>query len=57
MTGLQLVDDLSEIEASSGYDLGVLKKPKASRAIEGYDQFSEPVRHQAAVMSEYFEIF
>lgn len=57
MTGFQMRDDISKIERADSIRL--ISRPRAEkvRKLEGYDQFEGSIRRDAAMMSEYYEIF
>ncbi len=57
MTGFQIRDDISKIERADSIRL--IPRPRAEkvRKLEGYDQFEGSIRRDAAMMSEYYEIF
>lgn len=57
MTGLQIVSDLSDIEAEKGIDLGLTEKATQARKTSEYEQFAEELRLEAARMSEFYEVF
>lgn len=57
MTGFQIRDDITKIERADSIRL--IPRPRAEkvRKLEGYDQFEGSIRRDAAMMSEYYEIF
>ena len=57
MSGLQLVNDLHQIEERTATDLGVLPKSAKSRELSEYEQFESDLRQEAARMSEFYEVF
>jgi hypothetical protein len=57
MSGLQIVTDLHEVEERQGIDLGLEKRAAKNRKASEYEQFEAELRHQAARMSEFYEVF
>ena len=57
MSGLQVIDDLEQVEKENGIDLGVIPKSAKSRKVSEYEQFEADLRQEAARMSEFYEVF
>lgn len=57
MSGLQIVDDLTQIEDATGIDLGVIPKAATGRKTSEYDHFESELRSEASKMSEFYEVF
>ncbi|WP_370272489.1 Swt1 family HEPN domain-containing protein [Pseudooceanicola nitratireducens] len=57
MSGLQIASDLEAVERDTGHELGLGSKKSASRKLSEYAQFEQDLRREAALMSEFYEIF
>lgn len=57
MSGLQVQDDLTQVEDRFSLELRGREPAKVSREIEGYGQFEAELRRDAVEMSEYYEVF
>jgi hypothetical protein len=57
MTGLQIASSMSKIEAQFGVELGHDTTAPKGRKVAEYEQFEAALRHEAARMSEFYEIF
>lgn len=57
MSGLQICDELRQIEQRFGIELGHMSKAEAGSAVAYYPQFEQSVRLEAADMSEHYEVF
>jgi len=57
MSGLLICDELHQVEQSFGIELGHSPKTETASAVAYYPQFEQSVRHEAAEMSENYEVF
>lgn len=57
MSALQISTEMDAISIDLGFDLTNSPIDQQKRQVVGYDQFEIAVRKEAAVMSEYYEIF
>jgi hypothetical protein len=57
MTGLQIASSMSRIEEQFGIELGHDATAPKGRKVAEYAQFEATLRHEAARMSEFYEIF
>lgn len=57
MSGLLVCDELRQIEQRFNVELGHVTKAEVGSAVAYYPQFEQTVRHEAAKMSENYEVF
>lgn len=57
MSGLQIASRLSKVENEYSIDLGYNKTLPKGRKVAEYEQFESELRKEAALMSEFYEVF